>query len=347
MSTRLANSILIVPRYTKRIAIGGLCAGLQELTRAAASLTMAVVARYGEFAPRAAMSVDYYAVLGVQRDASSADIKKAFRKKAKEHHPDANRGDPTAGARFKEVNEAYEVLGDEEKRAAYNRYGANWQQMQDMEGQSPFTYAAGNSGDMSDLFDTFFGGGRRHYADHAHFPQAGQDIEQEVAISLSEAYTGTQRIVSKGGRDITVQIPRGAATGTKVRLAGEGQPGRNGGRAGHLYLLVRVLDDAQFERRGDDLFVDVKVDALTAMLGGEIAVPTLSRPLRMKVRPGTQAGQKLRMTGRGMPKLRQSDAHGNLYARIVITVPRQLDEQQQQLAEALRDSLQPPAPGEP
>ena len=287
------------------------------------------------------MSRNYYDVLGVGRDADDDEIKRAFRQKAKQYHPDANPDSPTAEARFKEVNEAYEVLSDDDKRSAYDRFGENWRQYQGFNGQNPFA----NGGeapftDVSEIFENFFGGGRRGgFQRRADFPRAGQDIEHAVTISLREAYEGAQRIVSKGGRDITVRIPRGAATGTKVRLAGEGQPGVNGGPAGHLYLVVSVSPDAQFDRQGDDLHVDVKVDAFTAMLGGDVEAPTLDRPLRLKIRPGAQSGQKLRLSGKGMPKLRQDSAFGDLFARIVITVPTQLDAEQRELAETLRASF--------
>lgn len=291
------------------------------------------------------MSRDYYAVLGVSRDAGDDEIKKAFRQKAKQYHPDANPDDGAAEARFKEVNEAYEVLSDEEKRSAYDRFGPNWRQYQNLNGENPFT-SSGDApfNDMSDIFETFFagaGGRRRQGGFHrrADFPQAGRDIEQDVRISLREAYEGTQRIVSKDGRDITVRIPPGAANGAKVRLAGEGHPGYNGGTSGHLYLVVQVAEDTQFERNGDDLLVDIKVDAMTAMLGGDVEVPTLARPVRTKIRAGTQTGQKLRLAGKGMPKLRKENEHGDLYARVVITVPTQLDADQRERAEALRQSL--------
>ncbi len=292
------------------------------------------------------MSRNYYDVLGVGRDASEEQIKKAFRQKAKQYHPDANPDNPTAEARFKQVNEAYEVLRDEEKRSAYNRFGENWRDYQSFNGQNPFAQAGEvHYTDMSDIFENFFSGagGRRGASSGFHrsanSPRAGRDIEQDITISLREAYEGTQRIVTKDGRDITVQIPRGAAEGTKVRLAGEGYPGINGGRAGSLYLVVHIAADPQFKRKDDDIHVDVKVDALTAMLGGEVEVPTLTRSLRMKIRPGTQTGQKLRLAGKGMPKLREKNAYGDLYARVMITVPGQLDEVQRELAEALRDSL--------
>ncbi|MDE2854030.1 MAG: DnaJ domain-containing protein [Chloroflexota bacterium] len=292
------------------------------------------------------MSKDYYDILGVSRNASDDEIKRAFRQKAKQYHPDANPDDANAEARFKEVNEAYEVLSDDDKRSAYNRFGENWRHYQNFNGESPF----GGSGevpftDMSDIFETIFAGaggrrgGRGGYYNRADFPRAGRDIERAVHISLREAYEGAKRVVSKDGRDITVRIPRGAATGTKVRLAGEGQPGANGGSPGHLYLVVEVGEDPQFEREDDNLYVDVKVDALTAMLGGEVEVPTLERPLRTRIRAGTQTGQKLRLAGKGMPKLRKGDAYGDLYARVMITVPRELDADQRAQAEALRESL--------
>ncbi len=286
------------------------------------------------------MSRDYYDILGVERSAGDADIKRAFRDKAKQHHPDANPKDPRAEARFKEVNEAYEVLSDEDKRSAYDRFGPNWQQFQGGNGGHPFG-GDGSYVDMSEVFDSFFGGGRQAggFQRHAHMPRPGRDIEQTARISLREAYEGAERVVSKAGRDITVRIPPGAATGAKVRLAGEGQPGSMGGPPGHLYLVVEVAGHPQFERAGDDLHVDVKVDAFTAMLGGEIEVPTLSRPLRAKIRPGSQTGQKLRLAGKGMPRLRGKGARGDLFARLVITVPSQLDPAQRELAEALRDSL--------
>lgn len=288
------------------------------------------------------MARDYYQTLGVKRNASEDEIKKAFRHQAKRHHPDANPGNPSAEARFKEINEAYEILSDEEKRSAYDRFGENWQQYQG----SPFSGAGSQvrMEDMSDIFETFFAGQRPGGAGFGGFrasaqPRQGEDIEQEIDISLREAYEGTQRLISKDGRDITVRIPRGAATGTKVRLTGEGYPGAYGGPAGNLYLIVRVAGNPLFERKNDDLYVDIKVDVFTAMLGGEVEAPTLTRPVRMKIRPGTQTSQKLRVTGKGMPKLRSDNAYGDLYARVVITVPEHLNGAQVELAEKLRDSF--------
>ena len=298
------------------------------------------------------MARDYYDILGVKRDASEAEIKKAFRKKAKLYHPDANPDNPSAEGRFKELNEAYEVLKDSEKRPQYDRFGENWKNYQGVNGQqNPYGGGAGGQSaytDMGDMFENIFGGAGRRGAGFSggggrrrtNMQMAGQDIEQPVQISLQEAYDGTKRIITKNGREINVNIPRGATVGTKVRLAGEGHPGVAGGPAGNLYLIVDVANDRQFERKDDDLYVDVNVDVFTAMLGGEVEVPTMTRPVRMKIRGGTQSGQKLRLTGKGMPMLRSKNEFGNLYARVMITVPTNLSDDEKALVEELRDSLQ-------
>jgi curved DNA-binding protein len=197
--------------------------------------------------------------------------------------------------------------------------------------------------DFSSIFEQMFGGGAGRAtrgAGASPFQRAtGRDIEQEVSISLREAYTGTQRIITKDGRRIKANIPAGATTGTKVRLSGEGEPGLGSGRAGDLYLVVRVEPDPQFEREGDDLTVDVKLDMFTAMLGGEVEVPTLDRPVRLKIPAGTQSGRRFRLTGKGMPRLRKKGEFGDLYARMLITVPSNLNDEQRELVERLRDSL--------
>jgi curved DNA-binding protein len=288
---------------------------------------------------------DYYAILGVKRDASDKEIKQAFRRLAKKYHPDANRDDPNAEARFKEINEAYEVLSDKEKRSVYDRFGTvNPQQAWGGAGGGPFTYTTSNvdMGDLNDLFSSIFGGrtrtrGADPFGGFGFSTRTdGEDIEQEVSISLREAYEGTTRLITKGDRTVRVNIPAGATNGTRVRLAGEGEPGYNGGKPGDLYLIVRVEPDPQFQRNGDDLMVDVKVDMFTAMLGGEVEVPTFGRPLKLKIPAGTQSGRKFRLSGKGMPVLRQKDKRGDLYARVVITVPERLTDEQRELVERLR-----------
>lgn len=297
------------------------------------------------------MAKDYYDILGVSRNADEKDIKKAFRKLAKQYHPDANRDDPQAEAKFKEVNEAYEVLSDSDKRRAYDQFGHGYQNFSGA-GGNPFggggTQVNFEDTPFADIFESFFGGRGRTSTRTSGFGGSpfggmavdGQDIEQRVSISLREAYEGTSRVITKGGGRKTVKIPAGADNGTKVRLAGEGQAGQGGGRQGDLYLVIEVEPDTTFTRDGDDLHVDLQVDMFTAMLGGAAEVATLGRPVKVKIPAGTQSGKKLRLSGKGMPKLKQSDAFGNLYAHVMVTVPENLNERQRQLVEQLRDSLQ-------
>ncbi len=301
------------------------------------------------------MAKDYYKVLGVNKSASQDEIKRAFRKKAKQYHPDANPDDPSAEDRFKEVNEAYDVLGDETKRKQYDQYGTNWEQFAQQGGFNnggSYQHTRNvNVDDLNDILDSLFGGGgfrggfgsgfgnRGGFAQQQRAPQRGQDIEQTVPISLREAYSGTQRLMSKDGRQLTVKIPAGAQTGTKVRLKGEGYPGAAG--AGDLYLIVEAQDsDGTFTREGDDLHTEVKIDMFTALLGGTVSVPTLDGTVDLKVPAGTQSGAKFRLKGKGMPKLRAKGQPGHLYARVLITVPTDLDDDQRHLAEQLRQSLQ-------
>jgi curved DNA-binding protein len=294
------------------------------------------------------MAKNYYDVLGVKRDASEKEIKSAFRKLAKKHHPDANPNDPSAEAKFKEINEAYEVLSDKEKREMYDRFGTVNPQ------QSP--WGGGSSGgvnvdfgDFGDIFESLFGnasgrgrGGRTQTrtspfgGGNVGFRMDGEDLTQTVPITLQEAYTGTTRLITKGDRTLRANIPAGAMTGTKVRLNGEGNPGLNGGKPGDLYLIVEVQPDPQYERHGDDLTTEVKVDMFTAILGGEVEVPTLGRPVKLKIPPETQAGRKFRLTGKGMPVLRQPDKYGDLYARILITIPANLTPEQREAVEKLK-----------
>jgi curved DNA-binding protein len=292
------------------------------------------------------MAKDYYQTLGVRRDATDAEIKKAFRRLAKQHHPDANRNDPNAEARFKEVNEAYEVLSDKEKRAMYDRFGTV--NPQEVGGYSTYTGSYSASGfpgtqnvdfgsDFDDIFNAFFSSRGRGASSGAWSrPMRGSDIEYTVNISLREAYTGTNRTVMRGDRRVNVAIPAGAATGTKIRLEGEGEPGFGGGQPGSLYLIIHVEDNPQFKRQGDDLYVDVNIDMFTALLGGEVEVPTLGRSVRLKIPAGTQSGRKFRLSGKGMPVMRSPGKYGDLYVRVAITVPTHLTPEQKRMIEALK-----------
>jgi len=312
---------------------------------------------------------DYYKILGVDKKATDKEIKSAYRKLARKYHPDVNNS-ADAEARFKEINEANEVLSDPEKRSKYDRLGADWKRWQH-QGVDPndfwsqfATGGAGgprvqysNVGDIfgggagadvfSDFFNAIFGGmGGAATAQQAgggfggfnRAPQSrrGQDLEHEVEISLTEAYLGTVRVVNKDGQRLNVKIPAGVKTGSKVRVRGKGGGGAGGGQAGDLYLRIKVAPDPRFERKGDDLYTTVSVDLYTAVLGGEVRVPTLTGDARLKIPAGTQNGQKFRLRGKGMPSLRQKDQHGDLYARIEVRLPAQLTPQQRELFEELR-----------
>ena len=333
---------------------------------------------------------DYYKILGVEKSTSADDIKKAYRKLARKYHPDINPGNKSAEAKFKEINEAYEVLSDADKRRKYDTLGPDWQE-QFGPSTAPRgartrtrTYA-GAPGDIpynfedptgfNDFFDILFnrrsgtgtGGtttaGRPGTGDLGSRP--GQDIEQPVEVSLREAYTGANRAyniqtpescpscrgtgrvgmracATCGGtgtinqsRRLEVHIPAGVDTGSRVRVAGEGNPGIGGGPKGDLYLVVTVKADANFERKGDDLTVDVAVPLTTAVLGGEVPVPTPDgKRLLLTIPAETQNAQTFRLTGKGMPRLRGEGA-GNLIARIQVTLPSKLSPKEKQLFEEL------------
>lgn len=294
------------------------------------------------------MAQDYYKILGIERGASEKEIKTAYRRMAKKYHPDANKNDPTAENKFKDLNEAHEVLSDPEKRKLYDQFGTV--NPQGFSGQQPggfggqpaggFTYTqTGEPGNLNDILEGLFGGARGGRSGGRGMPEAGEDITQRVMITLDEAYTGATRTIAKDARKVRVNIPAGATDGTKVRLSGEGAPGFNGGNPGDLYLVVEVQKHPAFERNGSDLTTEVKIDAFTAMLGGEVEVPTLSRPIRLRITPGTQSGRKFRLTGKGMPLLREADKFGDLYARVLITVPESLTDEQKALVEQLRASI--------
>lgn len=300
------------------------------------------------------MAKNYYDILGVKKDADEKQIKQAFRKLAKQYHPDANPNDPQAEAKFKELNEAYEVLSDPEKRAAYDRFGSAYPGgfggFGGTNGGRTYTHVDFGGDAFGDILENLFGGmggvsGRSRGGWSSTVREGpgraaqGRDIEQPVTISLHEAYHGASRRVTKGGRTISVNIPAGARTGTKIRVAGEGEPGVLGGPAGDLYLVTEVAPDPTYERDGDDLNTEVKIDMFTAILGGEIEVPTLAGRVKLNIPPGTQSGRKFRLTGKGMPRLKEKGEFGNLYARVLVTVPTNLTDEQRKLVEQLRDSL--------
>lgn len=308
---------------------------------------------------------DYYKTLGVSKTASGKEIKAAFRKLARQYHPDVNPDDPQAEERFKEVNEAYEVLSDPEKRKKYEQLGADWQRWQHGGGRpqdfdwSPWgtggpggpdvnvRYATpedlegifgGSSPFGDDFFSRIFGGAPAGRYQARAQPRRGQDYEQPVDISLQEAYQGTTRVLQRDGQRFEVKVPPGARTGTRVRVSGGGGAGMAGAGAGDLYLRVNVLPDPRFERKDDDLHTTVPVDMYTLLLGGEIEVPALEGNVILQVPAGTQNGRTFRLRGKGMPHLRQPDQRGDLYARVEALLPTKLSPRQRELIEELRKS---------
>jgi curved DNA-binding protein len=292
---------------------------------------------------------DYYSTLGVSKTASDDEIKSAYRKLARQYHPDVNK-DPGAEDKFKEINESYQVLSDKEKRQKYDRFGSEWQNYQSSGGQpggfdwgpwrqspggrsqyrsvSPeefsemFGGSASGMGGFSDFFETLFGGGgfSSGFGQQAYQqPQTrARDVEYELDISLREAFSGTKRTLQfEDGRKIEASIPPGVKTGSKVRLSGQA-----GGA--DLYLKVKVLPDPIYKRKGDDLYMDVKVDLYTAILGGEVGVNTMTKAIRLTIPEGTDSGKTLRLKGLGMPKLKDPKQTGDLYVRVQITVPKHL-----------------------
>jgi DnaJ-class molecular chaperone len=320
---------------------------------------------------------DYYKILGVDKKATHKEIKAAYRKLARKHHPDVNPGDKKAETTFKEINEAYEVVGDEAKRKKYDELGANWkhyQQWQQAGGEAsgqPFDWSQfgfgtgpgrsggyqtrtvtedelkdlfGESGPFSSFFYTFFGGAepgsrtRRNYRT-ASRPRRGQDLEQPVEIGLEEAFRGTNCILQLQDmegkvRRLEAKIPPGVQEGSRIRLTGQGGPGMGGGPAGDLYIVVNISPHQLFERKGNDLYLKVQVPLTTAILGGEINVPTLNgRAIMLKIPPETQNGRVFRLRGKGIPKLDTAQQAGDLLAEVKVVLPQSLSEKERKLFE--------------
>ncbi len=315
---------------------------------------------------------DYYDILGVRRNASEQEIKQAYRRLARKHHPDVNPGDKSAEAKFKQINEAYEVLSDKETRKKYDQFGDQWQYAEQFahagRQQTPF-WNFGRSGgatsfhfggdDLGSLFDELLRGtGTRTYTRRPQ-PRRGRDIETPVEVTLDEAYHGTTRTINlqveepcsscqgsgwiqnvpcptcQGAgvvariKRLEVKIPPGVNNGSHVRIAGKGQPSY-GGVNGNLYLVISVKPHRLFERRGDDLYVEVPVPLTAAMLGGEIQVPTLKGKLALKIPPETQNGRVFRLAGQGIPHLGNS-SRGDMLAKVKVVLPTKLSQQEKEL----------------
>jgi curved DNA-binding protein len=303
---------------------------------------------------------DYYQILGVDKKATPEEIKRAYRKLAMKCHPDRNPGNKSAEEKFKEINEANEVLSDSKKRQRYDQLGNSYQDWQQRGGSDgsfrwdDWTGAQGAGGTrvnvndlgdifeemgFSDFFNSIFGGmggaagGSRRTQSRTAQPLI---FEQPVSINFQESYSGAERLFQVGNNKIEVKIPAGAKTGTRVRVAGAGP--QQGNRKSDLYLVIDVKADARFERQGDDLSTEASMDLTTAVLGGEVLVPTPTGSVMLKIPAGTQPDQVFRLAGQGMPILRQKGSSGNLMVKIKVQIPKNLSREQRKLFEQLRGS---------
>ncbi len=302
--------------------------------------------------------IDYYKTLGVERNATQDEIKKAYRKLARKHHPDLNPNDPSAKDKFQAINEANEVLSDPEKRKKYDEYGEHWKHADEFEkqkqqgggfstdGNGTYWYSGngegfdsvhfgGNAEGFSDFFEELFGhrgGGRQQTAFR------GQDYNAELHLSLRDAAVTHKQVISVNGKNVRITVPAGIANGQTIKLKGHGGPGVNNGPAGDLYITFVIPDDPVFRRMGDDLYVNAPLPLYTAVLGGEQTIETLNGQVKLKVKPETQNGTKVRLKGKGFPVYKEEGKHGDLIVTYSITLPTGLTEQQKDLFRQLRDS---------
>lgn len=308
--------------------------------------------------------IDYYKVLGVDKSASQDDIKKAFRKLARKYHPDLNPNDPSAKDKFQEINEANEVLSDPEKRKKYDEYGEHWKHADEFEAQKQqyrghagsggggkYWYSSGqgfdgsgfgggfggNESGFSDFFESLFGNhGRTGNGNRGGFRR--QDYNAELQLSLRDAAQTHKQILNVNGKSIRITIPAGVANGQTIKLKGHGAPGINGGPNGDLYITFVIPEDATFKRLGDDLYITAPLNLYTAILGGEQTVETLDGKVKLKVKPETQNGTKVRLKGKGFPVYKQEGKAGDLIVTYSITIPTGLTEKQKELFRELQNS---------
>jgi curved DNA-binding protein len=288
--------------------------------------------------------IDYYKILGIAKNASDEDIKKAYRRLARKYHPDLNPNDKEANKKFQQINEANEVLSDTEKRKKYDQYGKDWKHAEQFEqakqsqrhssGQWGQTFTGNfEEGDFSDFFESLFGGGGggRSRSQSRQTKFRGQDIQGEFQLNLTDAYTTHQQTFTVNGKNIRITIPAGVENGQKIKIAGHGEPGINGGPNGDLYITFTVINNTKFRRHGNDLYTTADIDLYTALLGGETTIDTVNGKIKMKVAPETQNGTKVRVKGKGFPLYKKENEFGDLFVTYNIKLPANLTEKQKEL----------------
>ena len=296
--------------------------------------------------------IDYYKVLGIEKNSDADQIKKAYRKLARKYHPDVNPGDKEAEKKFKEINEANEVLSNPENRKKYDQYGENWkhgeeyekaQQSQASSGRPYQSYGGADFGegdDFSDFFQSMFGGeggfGRSSRGSSSG-KFKGQDIAAELNLELKEAAKTHQQTFDINGKKVRITIPAGVADGQKIVLKGHGNSGFNGGPSGDLFITFNIKNDNQFVRNGDHLSTEIPLDFYTAVLGGEIQVKTLDGTVNLKVKPETQNGTKVRLKGKGFPVYKKEGEFGDLVVTYTIKIPSNLSSAEKELIQQLKD----------
>ena len=309
--------------------------------------------------------IDYYKILGVDKNASQDDVKRAFRGGAREYRPGLNPNDPSAKDKFQEINEANEVLSDPEKRKKYDEYGEHWKHADEFEAQKKARqhagaggggfsgfggdggsywyssdgegFSGGDAGGFSDFFESMFGhrgGGGRGGSGFR-----GQDFNAELHLSLRDAAQTHKQVLNVNGKQVRITIPAGVADGQVIKLKGYGGEGINGGPAGDLYITFRIAEDPVFKRLGDDLYVDVEVDLYTAVLGGEKVVDTLEGKVKLKIKPETQNGTKVRLKGKGFPIYKKEGQFGDLIVTYSVKIPTSLTDRQKELFRELQQSM--------
>ena len=280
--------------------------------------------------------IDYYKILGIEKTASDEDIKKAYRKLARQLHPDLNPNDKNAHQKFQQVNEANEVLSDPEKRKKYDQYGKDWQHADQFQQQrqsqrnsrySGEQFTGDDDSDFSNFFESMFGGSSRSRQTKFR----GQDYNAELKLSLTGAMETHQQTLAVNGKNIRITIPAGVENGQVIKLKGYGAPGVNGGPAGDLYITFSIAANPNFKRLGNDLYTTANIDLYTAMLGGETTIDTLKGKLKLKVNPETQYGTKIRLKGKGFPVYKKEGETGDLYVTYEVKLPTNLTEEQKAL----------------